>query len=130
MDPLLSRKDPVAEGCKYHHQVFFAELSLLLQVLCWVGDPFKYRFQNLSGQNLLHFKNLSAGTIYFLSNLSPSNPTASQNLSVNCFQLLMLDCKKQSQYLLDYITYFLFIYAIRTLMVVASPFCGPCQMSN
>jgi hypothetical protein len=28
MDPLLARKDPEAGGCKYHHQVFFAELSL------------------------------------------------------------------------------------------------------
>jgi hypothetical protein len=28
MDPLLARKDPVAGGCKYHHQVFIAELSL------------------------------------------------------------------------------------------------------
>jgi hypothetical protein len=28
MDPLLARKDPVAGGYKYHHQVFIAELSL------------------------------------------------------------------------------------------------------
>jgi hypothetical protein len=28
MDPLLARKNPVAGGCKYHHQVFIAELSL------------------------------------------------------------------------------------------------------
>ncbi len=28
MDPLLARKDPVAGGCKYHHQVYIAELSL------------------------------------------------------------------------------------------------------
>jgi hypothetical protein len=33
MDPLLARKDPVAGGCKYHHQVFFVELSLYLQMV-------------------------------------------------------------------------------------------------
>jgi hypothetical protein len=33
MDPLLARKDPVAGGCKYHHQVFIAELFPKLQTV-------------------------------------------------------------------------------------------------
>ncbi len=88
MDPLLNAKDPVAGGWIYPHKVS-VRLSFLFNSRSWVCDPFKYRFQNLSGQNLLHFKTYQLAQYISFQTSRLQNPIASQNLSANCFPLLM-----------------------------------------
>jgi hypothetical protein len=89
MDPLLNAKDPVAGGWIYPHKVSGWAFSLTPGPGCAIPLNTAFRTCPVKTCCISKLGQLAQYISFQRSRLQ--NPIASQNLSANCFQLLMRD---------------------------------------